>query len=88
MKLNQLAGSINRLVEVNTKHLKVEKEDRLALQKFRKEEAEADWKYKTELAELHMNHKRNLSYQALVYSSFSQMPTWNKLLNFNQNCYF
>ena len=66
MKLSQLAGSINRLVEVNTKHLKVEKEDRLALQKFRKEEAEADWKYKRELAELHMDHKRNLSYQALV----------------------
>lgn len=60
---------------MNTTHLKVEKEDRLALQKFRKEEAEADWKYKRELAELHMDHKRNLSYQALVYSSFSQLPT-------------
>ena len=57
-------GTINKLVDLNAKRLKVEKEDRLALLKFREEEAEADWKDERELAELYVGHNRNLSYQA------------------------
>lgn len=43
--LSQLAVCINKLVDKNAKRLKVEKVDRLALLKFRKEESEANQKH-------------------------------------------
>ena len=43
-----MTASINKLVDINAKRLKVEKDDRLALLKFRKEEPEENWKHEKE----------------------------------------
>ena len=49
--LGQLAASINKLVDINAKRLNVEKDDSLALLKFRKEEAKANQKLEKEVVE-------------------------------------
>ena len=46
--LSKLTASINKLVDINAKRLKVEKDDRLALLKFRKVEPEENWKHEKE----------------------------------------
>ena len=43
-----MTASINKLVDINAKRLKVEKDDRLALLKFRKVEPEENWKHEKE----------------------------------------
>ena len=48
-QVNWLA-SINKLVDINAKRLKIEKDDILALLKFRREEAEANRKHEREFA--------------------------------------
>lgn len=89
--LTQLAASINKLADINTERLKSEVDDRAALLRFRKEEAEATRRHEIEIAQLYMRQNQNLSLNQYYsdYSNFSNVrnsantsdfpvvPPWN-----------